>query len=64
MSLGGSLVIAIPATICRELSIHRGDYFDLCIGADNIIIAQRIKIVRRGEFGEVRDPNLPVKKYE
>ena len=60
--VGTALAITLPADVCRELSISRGDYFDLVIGDRDTIIAQRIKIVARGEFGEGRDLSLPVIK--
>lgn len=62
ISTGTALAITLPASVCRELSIRRGDYFDLVIGDRDTIIAQRIKIVRSEEFGEGRDPSLPVIK--
>ena len=60
--IGKSLGLIIPVSVCRELSIHRGDYFDLVIGDKNTMVAQRIKIVAQGEFGEGRDSSLPVIK--
>ena len=62
VNIGGSTGFIIPAQVCRELGIRRGEYFDLVISDPNTMVARRLKIVAEGEFGEARDNKLPIIK--
>ena len=62
--VGHSLALIIPASVCRDLDIRRGEYFDLLISDRSKIVARRLKIIAFGEFGEERDSSLPVIKDE
>ena len=61
--IGDCTGFIIPAQVCRDLNIRRGDYFDLVISDLNTMVVQRLKIVREGEFGEARDNKLPIIKH-
>lgn len=62
--VGTSLALCIPAQVCRDLVIRRGEYFDLLISDRDTMVARRIKIAPEGVFGEARDINIPIQKDE
>lgn len=55
IKVGSSLAIILPAPICRDLGINRGDYFDLAIGGPDIVVIQKIDITRQGEFKVINE---------
>ena len=50
IKVGNSLAIVIPAQICRDLEIRRGDFLEITVGSRYEIILQKIKVVREGEL--------------
>ena len=64
IKVGDSLALIIPAPVCRDLKIRRGDFFDLLIGDSETIVARRLKVVAEDKFEGARDSDLPIINHE
>ena len=63
IKVGSSLAFVIPAYVCRELLLRRGDYLDLVISDQDTIIAKRLKVVGGDNFEERQSSALPKINY-
>ena len=64
IKVGDSLALIIPAQVCRDLEIRRGDYFELTIRDRDLMVARRLKILTEENFGEARETNLPIVHHD
>jgi hypothetical protein len=58
------LGLRIPTEVCRDMVIHRGEYFRVEVINKDTLILTRVVFVPAGTIGETRNNNLPVIKNE
>jgi len=48
IKVGDSLGLIIPAVVCRDLDIDRGDFFEIAVYDRDVLFARRVKVVPQG----------------
>ena len=61
--IGTGLGISIPAVVCRDLKIFRGDYFNMLVVDEDTIKFRRMKVVPENNTGEQVDILVPIIRY-
>ena len=58
--IGSGNGVLIPAAVCRDLLIHRGDYLNFWVASGDMFFCRKIEVVNKDDIGEHRNPAYPI----